>query len=97
LKLGVVVADVSGQGVPASLIMAICRSVLRTEARGNVSAAEVLRRVNAELYPDIKEDMFISMAYLILDADSGHATLAHVERLAHREARRRSHVSQDGG
>lgn len=75
-RLGVVVADVSGKGVPASLIMAICRSVLRTEARGNVSAAEVLRRVNAELYPDIKEDMFISMAYLILDATTGRVTMA---------------------
>ncbi|GAB4166921.1 MAG: hypothetical protein Fur0032_04580 [Terrimicrobiaceae bacterium] len=75
-RLGVVIADVSGKGVPASIIMAICRSVLRTEARGNVSAAEVLRRVNAELYPDIKEDMFISMAYLILDSSTGRVTMA---------------------
>ena len=66
-RLGVVIADVSGKGVPASLIMAICRSVLRAEARLGQSPAEVLRKVNRQLYPDIKEDMFISMAYLILD------------------------------
>ena len=66
-RLGVAIADVSGKGVPASLIMAICRSVLRSQAAQNPSPADVLRKVNRQLYPDIKEDMFISMAYLILD------------------------------
>jgi sigma-B regulation protein RsbU (phosphoserine phosphatase) len=66
-RLGVAIADVSGKGVPASLIMAICRSVLRAEAARNPSPADVLRKVNRQLYPDIKEDMFISMAYLILN------------------------------
>ena len=66
-RLGVAIADVSGKGVPASLIMAICRSVLRSEAARNPSPANVLQKVNRQLYPDIKEDMFISMAYLILD------------------------------
>src|SRR6266850_6632942 len=66
-RLGVAIADVSGKGVPASLIMAICRSVLRSEAIGNPSPADVLQKVNRQLYPDIKEDMFISMAYVILD------------------------------
>ncbi len=75
-RLGVVIADVSGKGVPASLIMAMCRSVLRSEATNKTSASEVLRRVNEQLYPDIKEDMFISMAYLILDLDGRQVTLA---------------------
>ena len=65
--LGVAIADVSGKGVPASLIMAICRSVLRSQATQNPSPGDVLHKVNRQLYPDIKEDMFISMAYLILD------------------------------
>ncbi len=74
--LGVVIADVSGKGVPASLIMAICRSVLRAEARLGQSPAEVLRKVNRQLYPDIKEDMFISMAYLILDQKNDQLILS---------------------
>jgi sigma-B regulation protein RsbU (phosphoserine phosphatase) len=37
---------------------------------------DVLRRVNSLLYPDIKEDMFISMAYAILDGPDGKFTLA---------------------
>ncbi len=75
-RLGVVIADVSGKGVPASLIMAICRSVLRAEARLGQSPCEVLRKVNRQLYPDIKEDMFISMAYLILDHKNNQVTLS---------------------
>jgi sigma-B regulation protein RsbU (phosphoserine phosphatase) len=75
-RLGVAIADVSGKGVPASLIMAICRSVLRAEAARNPSPADVLRKVNRQLYPDIKEDMFISMAYLILDHERDGVMLA---------------------
>ncbi len=74
-RWGVVVADVSGKGVPASLIMAMCRSVLRSKAPGNPSPAQVLREVNRQLYPDIREDMFITMIYLIMDG-SGTLTLA---------------------
>src|SRR5881296_1401027 len=75
-RLGVAIADVSGKGVPASLIMAICRSVLRSQAMGNPSPADVLQKVNRQLYPDIKEDMFISMAYLVLDHARDGVTLA---------------------
>src|SRR3954471_14354476 len=74
-KLGVAIADVSGKGVPASIIMAICRSVLRSQASGNPSPADVLQKVNRQLYPDIKEDMFISMAYVVLDHALGNVTL----------------------
>jgi sigma-B regulation protein RsbU (phosphoserine phosphatase) len=74
-RWGVAIADVSGKGVPASLIMAMCRSVLRGQAPGKTSAADVLNQVNRQIYPDIKEDMFISMAYLLLDENSGDITL----------------------
>jgi phosphoserine phosphatase RsbU/P len=74
-RWGVAVADVSGKGIPASLIMAMCRSVLRSKAPGNLSPAQVLREVNRQLYPDIQEDMFITMLYLIMDSE-GTITLA---------------------
>ncbi len=74
-RWGVAVADVSGKGVPASLIMAMCRSVLRSKAPGTISPAQVLREVNRQLYPDIREDMFITMLYVIMES-SGKLTLA---------------------
>ncbi len=74
--LGIVIADVSGKGVPASLIMANCRSVLRARAAGNLSPADVLRSVNSHIFADIREDMFITMAYLILDESSDTVKMA---------------------
>jgi sigma-B regulation protein RsbU (phosphoserine phosphatase) len=73
---GVAIADVSGKGVPASLIMAMCRSVLRSLAPAQLSPAGALHMVNAQLFPDIKEDMFISMAYAILQRGSPVVTLS---------------------
>ncbi len=72
---GVAIADVSGKGVPASLIMATCRSVLRSKAPGEISASTVLRKVNAQIFPDIREDMFISMAYAVLERNSSSVVL----------------------
>ena len=72
---GVAIADVAGKGVPASLVMAMCRSTLRCMTLENACASDVLHRVNRLLYPDIKEDMFISMAYVVLDDASNTATL----------------------
>jgi len=88
-SVGVAIADVSGKGVPASLIMAMCRSVLRSQAAGNLSSSAVLRAVNRQLYPDIKEDMFISMAYLVLDPTTHQAVLSragHDAPLLYRES-----------
>lgn len=75
-KLGIAIADVSGKGVPAGLLMAMCRSALRSVAPGEESPSKVMGAVNRQLFPDIREDMFISMAYSILDATAGTLTLS---------------------
>jgi sigma-B regulation protein RsbU (phosphoserine phosphatase) len=56
--------------------MAMCRSALRSQSRGELSPSAVLRGVNRQLYPDMKQDMFISMAYVVLDRRTGQAVLA---------------------
>jgi sigma-B regulation protein RsbU (phosphoserine phosphatase) len=75
-RFGIVIADVSGKGVPAGLLMAMCRSALRSVAPGETSPSKVLAAVNRQLFPDIREDMFISMAYGILDSGNGRLVLA---------------------
>jgi sigma-B regulation protein RsbU (phosphoserine phosphatase) len=72
---GVAIADVSGKGVAASLLTAMCRSVLRVAAPANLSPANALARLNRILYPDIREDMFISLAYLLVDHANGSLVL----------------------
>jgi len=66
--IGVVVADVSGKGVPGSLVMTMIRTALRMEARGNRSAAEVMARMNDFVTEDMKKGMFVTIFYVILDS-----------------------------
>ncbi len=70
-RFGVAIADVSGKGVPAGLLMAMCRSSLRSVAPDGISPSVTLALVNRQLFPDIREDMFISMTYLILEGGDG--------------------------
>lgn len=73
---GVVIADVSGKGTAAAIITAMCRSILRSNSDSSPSPAAVLGAVNRQLAPDIREDMFISMIYLVFDAATDQITLA---------------------
>lgn len=66
-RLGIVVADVSGKGVPAALTVAMMRSVFRTQARGNRDVRDVLARVNEFMGQDLRRDMFITCVYGILE------------------------------
>jgi serine phosphatase RsbU (regulator of sigma subunit)/anti-sigma regulatory factor (Ser/Thr protein kinase) len=76
-KLGVVVGDVTDKGVPAAMVMAAARSVLRATAAQVVSPGETLRRVNELLTPDIPEKMFVTCLYGVLDTASGRFTFAN--------------------
>ena len=69
--LGAVIADVSGKGTAAAIITAMCRSVLRFSAQDGTSPAATLAAVNRQLFPDIRQDMFISMIYLTLKPGGG--------------------------
>ncbi len=66
--LGIVVGDVSGKGVPGSLVMTMIRTALRTEARGVKDAAEVLTKVNDFVVNDMKKGMFVTLFYVIIDS-----------------------------
>ncbi|TLD71608.1 GAF domain-containing protein [Phragmitibacter flavus] len=74
--VGVAIADVCGKGIPAALLTAMCRSVLRANAREILSPAAVMSLVNRNLFPDIREDMFITAAYAVLSADGNSVMLA---------------------
>ena len=99
-KLGVVIADVSGKGVPAGLLMAMCRSLLRAVSLTNASPSAVLAAVNGFLFPDIREDMFISLIYGVLDSGTGTFTFAragHEPAMIYRKSNRTVEVSKPRG
>jgi predicted ester cyclase len=70
-RLGIVVGDATGKGVPAALVMASGRSMLRALAQASNSPRDVLRRVNNALVTDIPPNMFVTCFYAVLDPESG--------------------------
>src|SRR5215203_3453510 len=76
-RLGLVVGDVSGKGVPAALVMATTRTMLRASAQRLDSPGEVLKRVNDVIVTDIPPNMFITCLYAILDTETGRLQFAN--------------------
>ena len=73
-NLGMVIADVSGKGVPASLIMASCRAALRAQVDNVYYLYEVMRRLNTMLVRDTKETEFVTLFYGVYNAASRRFT-----------------------
>ncbi len=76
-RLGVVAADVTDKGVPAALVMASTRSVLRLAAQRLKEPGSVLERVNDQLCPDMPAKMFVTCLYGVLEPDSGRFRFAN--------------------
>src|SRR5215213_7719681 len=76
-RLGLVVGDATSKGMPAALVMAAARSMLRAVVQSLESPGEVLARVNDALCPDIPSGMFVTCFYAILDPRSGHLVYAN--------------------
>jgi serine phosphatase RsbU (regulator of sigma subunit) len=79
-RVGLVVGDATGKGMPAALVMATTRGTLRAVVQSVESPGEVLARVNEALVAEVPQNMFVTCLYAILDpkrtslryANAGH-------------------------
>jgi serine phosphatase RsbU (regulator of sigma subunit) len=76
-RLAVIVGDVTDKGMPAALVMATTRSILRSTAEHLVSPGEVLERANNLLCPDIPQNMFVTCLYMLLNPENGELRYAN--------------------
>ncbi|MCA9866392.1 MAG: SpoIIE family protein phosphatase [Anaerolineae bacterium] len=76
-RLGFVIGDVTDKGVPAALVMATTRSLLRSAAERFESPSAILERTNDLLVEDIPPKMFVTCLFGLLDPDSGHFVYAN--------------------
>jgi predicted ester cyclase len=76
-RLGLVVGDATGKGVPAALVMSTTCGMLRLAAQSYSSPGEMLQRVNEALFPYIPPSMFVTCFYCILDPESGRLRYAN--------------------
>jgi PAS domain S-box-containing protein len=75
-RLGLIVGDVSGKGVPAAIVMAITRTLVRA-AYHLGSPGEILEQVNDNLFPDIPPNMFVTCLAALLDSRTGRLQYAN--------------------
>ncbi len=76
-RIGFVIGDVTDKGVPAALVMATTRSLLRSAAERFDSPGAVLERTNELLVDDIPPKMFVTCLYAVLDPRSGRLVYAN--------------------
>lgn len=75
--VGLVIADVTDKGIPAGLVMASARTILRGVSERLRSPAQILERVNGLLCNDIPHNMFVTCLYAELETESGHLWFAN--------------------
>jgi sigma-B regulation protein RsbU (phosphoserine phosphatase) len=80
-RYGIVLADVSGKGMPAALLMSATRAILRSLAKLDSSPSQTLLRLNQTLSEDFPMGKFVTMIYAVLDARSREITVASAGHL----------------
>jgi serine phosphatase RsbU (regulator of sigma subunit) len=71
------IGDATDKGIPAALVMATSRSLLRAIALDLVSPGKVLERANALLHGDIPANMFVTCLFLLFDPSTGRLRFAN--------------------
>jgi phosphoserine phosphatase RsbU/P len=78
---GLVLADVSGKGTAAALLMSATRAMLRSLAENSCTPSEVLTKLNKLLVEDFPSGRFVTMVYAVLDPAKGTLTYANAGHL----------------
>ncbi|MCK6440316.1 MAG: SpoIIE family protein phosphatase, partial [Planctomycetes bacterium] len=87
--LGAICADVSGKGVPGSMVMMMAKALITYEAMDNLSPKDIFVKVNKAIAKDIKRGMFVTAFYAVLDIQHKEMTVAsagHNPMLVYRAA-----------
>lgn len=75
--LAMVIADVSGKGIPAAMFMMMAKSMIQTQAASGRSPGEVLENVNRLICQNNREEMFVTVWFATLDLKTGLLTAAN--------------------
>ena len=74
--LGIVIADVSGKGIPAALFMAMSKMNIRNSAGPHISPAQTLALANKAIVSDNENEMFVTVWFGIINTTTGHVRAA---------------------
>ncbi|UCF62855.1 MAG: SpoIIE family protein phosphatase [bacterium] len=80
-KLGLVIGDVSGKGLPASIYMTLTKGIFQSHANENIHPKILLSRINRFIYQSVEKNIFITLYFAVLDPQSKELTLARAGHL----------------
>jgi serine phosphatase RsbU (regulator of sigma subunit)/PAS domain-containing protein len=75
-KLGIVIGDVAGKGLPAAIYMTLTKGIFLSFTKTNISPKEALIKVNHLLYQSLRRGSFVTMCFAILDNQKNELTIA---------------------
>ncbi len=81
-RIGLVIADVSGKGIPAAIFMAVSRTLIRATGIRGGSATECLQSCNDLLAPESVDCMFVTVFYAIMDVRTGEISYCNAGHTA---------------
>jgi len=99
-RMGLVIGDVSGKGIPAALFMTVARTLIKTAASHHLDPAKVLEEANRQLLPDNDLCMFVTVIYGVYEPASGtliFASAGHPAPLLRRAGGRVSQLDRPQG
>lgn len=76
-RWGIVIADVTDKGIPASLFMALCRTLLRSVSISHIEPGKTLSRLNELIFADTQADLLISVFYAVWEPKIGRFSYAN--------------------
>ena len=76
-KFYFVIGDVSGKGIPASLLMAVCRNLFRTVAAQGLTPQQIVRSINDTMGESNESGMFITLFVGVIDLATGHLSFCN--------------------
>lgn len=76
-RLGIVIADVSGKGIPAAFYMTMVKGIVQTQAHQEDTPADLLKQINRVVYKCTGSNIFITLFYAIIDVEQGTLTYSN--------------------
>ncbi len=99
-RLGIIMADVAGKGIPAALVMVMIRSILRAVARHNILPIQIVTFLNKMITGEVPQERYATLFYYLLDLPTNklyYTNAAHLPLLVYRKSQEKFEILDTPG
>jgi sigma-B regulation protein RsbU (phosphoserine phosphatase) len=80
-KLGIVIGDVSGKGLPASIYMTLTKGIFQSHSNERIHPKDLLSSINRFMYQSLEKNVFITLYFAVLNPNTKEFTVARAGHL----------------